>query len=234
MTKLCENSTNCTDYYFFSTENCRQAKLANCNYGTCKLLFNLGNSSQIKYGHRASFPNDNLHPRTDTAKKYYDWPHDKATLRRAAWSPSSRTSTTGGSTSSTWSLAASSATTRRESSCPLTGWRRWCFSPGSVTPPRTRSRSQSSSGQALLAEYRSACGTYLKSLTPLLEHGWNQRSRFYKTVFWWPDFAHQIVALVSICFIIISTVVLTLNTLPYFQVTTMFIFHTLIIKMIQF
>ena len=28
----------------------------------------------------------------------------------------------------------------------------------------------------------------------------------------------QIVALVSICFIIISTVVLTLNTLPYFQV----------------
>ena len=41
----------------------------------------------------------------------------------------------------------------------------------------------------------------------------------------------QIVALVSICFIIISTVVLTLNTLPYFQVTTMV--TTLITKMLK-
>ena len=41
---------------------------------------------------------------------------------------------------------------------------------------------------------------------------------FVQTILWWPTFA-QIVALVSICFIIISTVVLTLNTLPYFQVT---------------
>ena len=37
----------------------------------------------------------------------------------------------------------------------------------------------------------------------------------------------QIVALVSICFIIISTVVLTLNTLPYFQVTTLVTFRKL-------
>ena len=47
------------------------------------------------------------------------------------------------------------------------------LSPGSVTPPRTRSRSQSFSGRALLAESRSACGIYSKNLTPLLELGWD-------------------------------------------------------------
>ena len=102
----------------------QQKLLVNCNYGTCKLLFNLSsNSSQMRQSRTELLLNDNIHPRTEIATENI-LRLDKMILRRAAWLPSSRTSTTGGSTSSTWSLAASSATTRRASSCPSTGWRR--------------------------------------------------------------------------------------------------------------
>ena len=105
---------------------------------------------------------------------------DKLTLRRGVWLPSSRTSIIGASMSSTWSLAANSATTRPVSSCLLTGWRRWCFSlAGSLTPPRTRLRNQSSSDRAPLVGYRSACGTSLKNHTHHSEQGWGSRGRIF-------------------------------------------------------
>ena len=76
--------------------------------------------------------------------------------------------------SSTWNPAASSATTKRESSCPSTGWRRWCSSPvtRSLTPPRTRLRSRSSSARALWDASRSVSGIFLRNHTPRLEPGY--------------------------------------------------------------